>query len=548
MAFSVIQAGTDLQLLDTAGNLTTLALPTGVTLRDDVPPRWCVYGRYVVLVDTPSEPLTIDVAGVVRLLSPKAPRIAPVLSGVSGGALTGTFRAKDTFITLDGVGNIISESDFSPASNSVTIATDFLSAANLDISPDQVSGRRLYRTTDNGAVYFQWLDLDGNVLTVIQDDLSDAGLSIFAAPILGTPPRLTLIGEFRGRLFGVGDVDIDHVRYTEAGIQYAWPADNVIEIPAIGSDEFGIRALIPRREALGCGRRNSLVQITGTGAENAITGDIDFDAVILSKELGVESQESVVVFRDTAFFLWKDGVYRWNTSGLMCVSDGLSASSTTISSKPSGYGNVRSWFTTDDYFNRDSFQYAFAVMDVDRAVYRLFLASAGSLVIDRWIEYDIDNGTWWGPHKTDLFFPTSAFSLVDASNKQTPLIGAADTNIYRQQSTRTDDSGVSQVAIALDAVGKRHGLGLPDQDKYFGQLSMLGRAQTKGRLGVAVHIGSLEGMTGPTFAYNMTLSRERLGRLGTGKHAQLELTNADLGMDVEIFGYIVDPAHLLGRR
>ncbi len=111
-----------------------------------------------------------------------------------------------------------------------------------------------------------------------------------------------------------GDTDIDHVRYTEAGLIYAWPEDNLLPIPLVGGDEFGVVALVPRREALGAGRRNMLVQITGSGAENG--DDIDLDIVILSKELGVESQESVRVFRDQAYFLWKDGVYRWGSDGI----------------------------------------------------------------------------------------------------------------------------------------------------------------------------------------------------------------------------------------
>ncbi len=395
MSLAIIQTGAALQLMDMLGGLTTLTLPTGVILRTDVPPRWVVNGRYLVLVNTPSEPLTIDATGTVRLLTPKPPRIAPILTGPNAGGLSGTFRARMTFVIQDVFGNLISESDLGPFSAPVVIAAKSILASNLDISPDQVTGRRLYRTTDNGAVYFQWVDLDGNVLTSVQDDLSDAGLSIVAAPVLGTPPRLTTIAEFRGRLFGTGDVDIDHLRYTEAGIQYSWPAENVIEIPAVGSDEFGIVGLLPRREALGVGRRNTLVQITGSGAENA-DGVVDFDRVILSKELGIESQETMKVFRDTAYFLWKDGVYAWGSEGITCISDGSA----------DGRGNVRSWFTTNSFFNRDKFTKAFAHMDANTPKYRLFLASAESDVIDSWVEYDINERTWWGPHETTLFSPT----------------------------------------------------------------------------------------------------------------------------------------------
>jgi hypothetical protein len=536
MSFTLIQSGAALQLVSDAGVVSAaLTLPTGVTLRTDVPPRFIIYDRYIVLVNTPSQPLTIDGNGVVRLLSPKAPRLAPILSAVAGGTLSGTYAGvRYTFVTLDTQGNIISESDFSPPSNSVTLTSQFLKAASLDVSPDAITERILYRPTNGGAVLFQWVTLDGNILTSVQDDLADAGLSLFAAPVLGTPPRLTHIAEFRGRLWGVGEQEIDNLRYTEAGVKYAWPADNIIPVPSIGMDDFGVVALVPRREALGVGRKNMLVQITGSGVEDTTTGDVDFDTVILSKELGVESQESVKVFRDIAYFLWKDGVYQWSSEGLKCISDGT----------PDGLGNVRSWFITDSYFNRDMFSSAFALINPYHPYYRLFLASAGSSTIDTWVDYDIDDNTWWGPHRTDLFSPTSGFARVDAANKFIPVIGSIDS-LYNDQNTRTDGSGT---AITFDAIGKRHALEAPDIEKYFGQISLLGKAQPTGLLSVISRIGNLNETQTLTQYYDMRKNRERLGRLGHGKHTQLQFTNAEVGVDVELFGYEIPDINILGRR
>ena len=540
MALQVVQAGANLQLITDAGMVSApLTIPAGVTLRTDIPPRWWVFNHYAVLVNTPSQPLIIDASGTVRLLTPKPPRLAPVLSGVTAGGLSGTYTGvRYTFVTKDANGNIISESDYSPASGSVTIANKLLTASGLDISPDAISGRRIYRPTSGGAVLFQWVDLDGNVLTAVSDDLPDAGLSLVGSPKLGTPPHLTLIAEFRGRLFGVGDIDIDHVRYTEAGVQYAWPAGNVIEIPSVGSDQFGIVSLLPRRDALGVGRRNSLTQITGTGAETldsfGNTIDIDFDRVVLSRELGVRSQESMKVFRDVAYFLWDDGVYAWGADGIRCISDG----------DASGKGQVRTWFTTNSYFNRDMFSQAFAVINPTHPYYRLFLASAGSSVIDSYVDYDIKDGTWWGPHHTDLFDPISAFQRTTDTDLVIPVIGGG-VNLYNDQDTRTDGLAT---AIACSAIGKRHALQVPDAEKYFGEISLLGKAQTAGHLNVISRIGTLNGTQTLTQYYDMRLNRQRLGRLGRGKHMQLELANAEVGQDVELFGYEVNPVQLIGRR
>lgn len=542
---TVIQAGTSLQLLDELGALSTLTLPTGVTLRTDVKPRWEIYQNRLVLVNTPSQPLSIDALGVVRLLTPRPPRLTPVLSGVGSSTLTGAYRAKYTFVTMDLHGNIISESDYSPISSQVAIVNQFLQAATIDVSTDTITLRRLYRTTDNGAVYFQWVDLDGNVLTSIQDNLSDAGLSIIAAPTLGTPPRLTTIAEFRGRLFGCGDLDIDNLRYTEAGSPYAWPEDNLFAIPGIGSDAFGITALASRRDALGVGRRNLLVQIVGSGAESGT--NIDFDVVVVSREVGIESQETVRVFRDTAYFLWKDGVYTWNSAGITCISDGIGRGA------GAGYGNVRSWFNTDNYFNRDLFPLAFAEIQWDRPAYRLFLASADSPVVDTFVDFDINSKTWWGPHSTSLFSPTSAFTRTSSTDRQIPVIGSA-FSVFNNQEVRTDGNPItsttasSETAIPFDVVSKRHALGAPDRDKYFGELSLFGEPQPTSTLVVAARTGELNATNTFVQSYDQTKARQRLGRLGRGKHTQLEFTNDEVGDNVRLLGYEIDPVSIIGRR
>lgn len=531
MALSIIQTGSDLQLMDESGGLTLLTLPTGVTLDTSLRPRFAIYNKNVILVNTPSQPLAIDSAGTVRILSPKPPRLAPILSGIVGGTLTGAYRVKETFVTLDEFGNILSESDYSAVSAKTAIATRFLKVSNADISPDAITLRRFYRTTDNGAVFFQWVDLDGNVLTTVQDDLADAGLSIFAAPVLGTPPRLTTIAEFRGRLFGSGDTDIDNLRYTEAGIQYAWPVDNLIPIPGFGSDQFGITALAARRDALVVGRRNRLVQIVGLGTESGI--NTDFDPVNVSSEVGIESQETLKVFRDTAFFLWKDGVYTLNSSGVTCISDG----------SESGIGNVRSWFTSDDFFNRDRYSYAFAHIDINQALYRLFLCSAGSDVIDRWVEYNIDDKTWFGPHKTGLFTPVSAFTRTTAADVSVPVIGGP-ASVFQEQDTRTDGSAT---AIEFDALGAQHDMGDEDVDKYFGELS-LQLTPTTGTIQVRTITGERDATRAITQTASMLKPRTRMGRLGKGKQAQIELLNSKVGEDVKVLGYEVDPVNIIGRR
>lgn len=535
MSFTVIQAGGTLQLVSSAGVLSSLAMPSGLTLQSNLPPRWAVYGRYVILVNSVSRPVTIDPTGTVRPLTPLPPRLAAVLSGVATGTLSGTYRVIYTFVIKDAAGNVISESDYSPFSNQATITTQALQAASLDTSPDQVDARRLYRTTTNGAVYFQWIDLDGNVLHVVQDDLSDAGLGETAGPPLGTPPRLTLIAEFRDRLFGVGDIDIDSVMYTETGLMYAWGPQSAITVPRVGSDTVGVTGLISRREALGVGRLNRLSQIVGTGQEDA-SGIPDLRLITLSNETGFLSQESVAVYRDTVYFLWHDGVYQWDDNGIICLSDGAG-----------GHARVRSWFTTDDYFDRLAFSRAFAHVDPIQNKYRLFLDDVEG--VRSFVEFDLMNRTWWGPHRIDAFTARSVFLRLGADNRQVPVVGGADGGLYNQTTRAADVSQAGQ-AFGIDYdVDTKPFLGTsPDREQYFGELSILGKTQAGGTLTITPRVGYLTAPTQPPIAHDLARGRQRLRRLGKGQLAQLNLRHTGIDEPVEIYGIEIADVHEVGRR
>lgn len=521
MAFSIIQAGTGLQFLDTEGALTTLTLPANVTLRSDVPPRFLVYGNFVFLVNTPSTPLTIDAAGTVRPVTPSPPAIAPTVSAGTVGTLSGTYAGiRVTFLIKDADGNVIAESDFSPASNSVTIALKNLRVDNIPTSSEAISARRLYRPTTSGTTLFPWLDVDGNTITSVQDDLADAGLSLIAAPILGNPPHLTHIREWRNLLWGVGDIAIDTLVFTRPEAFYSWPVTNSIPVPGSGSDTFGIRALMPRREALGVGRRDVIWQVTGDTVD-------DFSLVKLSENTGIESQESVAIYRDVVFWLWKDGVYQWDANGINNISDMA----------------VGSWFNTDSYFNQNLFSSAFAVFDVTRLKYRLYLAAAGSYVVDRWIEYDLSTKTWWGPHKTAAFTPTSSFLLTDAADKSRAIAGSRSGFIYQEGDAAADDG----LGIDFEVQTRAYDGNTPHYEKFFGELSVIGKKQERGIMTITPHVGYLGAERSPVFVYDMTKGRERLGRIGVGKFAQLTFKHTQADEPVELYGFQA-PFHIVGNR
>lgn len=521
MPFTLFQGGSSLQLMDTSGNLTTLTLPTGVTIDSSKTPRFAIFGRYIVVVNSPTRPLTVDADGIVRVLTPNPPATPAVTTGTDAGSLSGTYLVKYSYVVFDAFRRLISESALSPASTSVTIASKLLRAASLALSSDTISAIRLYRTATNGSTYFQWVDLEGNVQTSVQDDLADASLPSASVASLGTPPKLTHVGEFRERLFGVSATDVDALRYTETSKMYAWPSTNRLIIPREGNDDRGITGILARRDALAIGRQNSLVEVKGDSNSN-------FRIVKLSQEIGIEGDDSCAQFRDSFFFLSKDGVYTWDNDGINCISD----------------GKTRAWFNTDTYFNRSRFRYSVGRIDPLTNRYQLLLSAAASTSLDRWIEYDIINKTWWGPHKTDDFTPSWMSTLIDANNLAQPIIASTAGYFYKEQDTRTDGTATG---IALDVEGKFHDMNTPDIFKYFGQLSLISKVQSAGTLSIIPYVGDLSASAGSTISADMTLDRQRLRRLGVGRFCKLVFQHSTNAQDVELYGYEL-PFHEIGRR
>lgn len=528
MPFYLINHGSALSRMTAAGTATSLTLPAGVTVTSARPPRNVIWGREVITANSVSRPIATTRNYHPRILVPRAPSSAPTLSATGSGTLSGTFKVRVTFIIKDEFGRLVSESGFGPESTaSASLTNQQLLASNVPISSDTVPtgftlSRRVYRTaTGPGTEYFPWVDVDGNVVTSVQNDMSDAAIGLVSAPTLGDIPDVYLLAEFRQRLWGVARKSFDTVRYTEADKNYAWPETNSIPIPRIGQDDRGVIQLMPRREGLGVGRQNSLHQITGNTSR-------DFRRQTISEMVGLEGDEAVVTSENTVFFLWKDGVYRWDSGGVVCLSD----------------KRVRSWFTKDDTFNRARFKYAKMSINPLRNTLVLLLAAAGSSSEDRWVEYNLADGTWWGPHKTDAFAPTANTFLYDSNNQPIWVMGTSDGFIITEQATRTDGASTG---IALDVVGKFHDMNTPDIWKYFGQLSLLSKIQAAGTLSVIPYVGGLDAVAGTTISADMTLGKQVLRRLGIGRFCKLNFQHSTAGQDVEIYGYEL-PFHEVGRR
>ena len=138
--------------------------------------------------------------------------------------------------------------------------------------------------------------------------------------------------------------------------------------------------------------------------------------------------------------------------------------------------------------------------------------------------------------------------MLVAGTDQKPyyMVGSQEGFLSQEQETKNDwDS----TPINLHVEVKSQDMNEPEQDKYFGELSVLGRAQPAGSVSITPTVGDLDGATASApFTYDMTLGRQRLGRLGVGKQLVLEFDHDVVNQDVEIYGYEVDPVNIVGRR
>lgn len=545
MPFALVQAGTALKVVDPSGTSSTPSLPSGVSLATDKVPRMATVERGVVIANTPTQNLFYDpLLDEIRPFAPLPPVSAPVLAAGSATGLTGDYYGAVSFLIKDTeTGAVLSESGLSPISNTVALTDDKVSWTGIPVSNQSaVNARRLYRTAAGGEVLYIITDLDGNTATTFTEAISDASIALAGiAPTLGSPPgsapgsTLRLLVAWKKRLWGassdIDDLDTIYISEAEPRV-YAWGTDRLVASPR-GEDRTGIVQYAPRRDNLVCLKRNRLLAISGTTTA-------DFSVQTISEEVGCLAPDSVVVIRDTVYWLWDDGVYAYDDRGVRCISDGSL-----------GKGKVDPWFTTDTYFNRSRFPNARAGYNPLTRCYELHLANAGDSTENRWVSYSIETGEWLGIHRTSAATPVCRMLLQGSDNSIRPTVGASDGYLYlMNQATKSDVAG-STSAISFAVKTRPHagiGGGDPDIMHYFGELSMFAEVESGGTLTITPYIGWLNASAGTTLSMTLSNGRERLGRLGVGELCQLEFTSATAGQDVLLYGYAIDPIHEVGRR
>jgi len=534
MPYYIAIAGGSAYKVNTSGTVVALSLPSGITIDSTRPARMAILDKKIVLVNAPNRSVWIDRLGVIRPLGLRAPVSPVLLSAIGSSTLSGTYKARYTHVVIDpDTLELLMESPMSPLSAAVTPASQFLCAAGVAVSTDTVTARRLYRTVTGGsAIVFPWGDLNGNLATSYADSLADANLSLVPAPDeLGNPPgtqpgsRMTLIREFKGYLWGVGDQDPDTLRRSAYNCVYSWPSAGTFDVQPVCADQYGITGLVSRRDEFGILKRDIVWKIVGSNPDN-----FEFVKVRDSKGRGCFAPDSVVVIDDIGYYLGGDGVYTWGPDGVNSISD----------------EKVRNWFSSDTYFNRSQYPNAFAKYNSKYHGYELHLAAAGSTNIDRSVFFDIARKTWWGPHKTDALVPTACSEIIDSSGVVIPVMGSSAGHIWKQNQTGfiegTDD-------IALDLITPFHNDSSPNVEKLWGNFILHSKIQTAaGDMRILVKKGGLDATAAYELSPTQLLDRQIFRTIGNGRLVNLQMLETTASQGCEIYGYEIDPIFEVGVR
>lgn len=538
MSVVLVQGGNALYTVDTAtGTSTALTLPSNVSLSTTLRPKFAMLNQWIAVVNSPSENLSIDPTGTVAPLVPRTPLQGPTAAASSGTGLTGNYLYKVTFIITNSNGDLLTESMMSPASAVVTPANQNIALTNIPTSQDTITARRLYRTVSGGSAYFQLADLDGNTATTYIDNLSDTSLSLLAASptALQTPPgtlpgvKFKNIVSWKSRLWAVPSDPslVDTIYFSETNKVYEWP-NTLIAYPT-GVDSQGVIAFAARKNYLGLLKRNGVWSIGGTSSTTGISATNVSVSQITNDVGGCIAADSVCVINDAAYWLGRDGVYKWDDNGIQNISN----------------LQVAAWFKTDTYFNRAQFPNAVGFYNESRQTYQLHLSNVGSTNLDRWVTFYIPTQTWYGPSLTGAFTPSFGARTIDVNGLPIALVGGTDGNVYKANSTTYTDG--SATAIDYDCFTPFMPADAPDIQHLFLNPSVVTRVDTQGTLTVTPYIGGTDAGAGTPLLVDLTKGRQRFTNLGTGRLIKFRLRQNDNAQGVGVFG-IELPFAELGRR
>lgn len=233
--------------------------------------------------------------GIIKPLS-----TCSVAEGAAGD-ITGTYKYVITYYRS---GNYPCESNPSAESAEITVSSKKINLSNIPISPDpKVNARRIYRTFNNGEIFYWLADINDNTTTTYEDNYTDADIALSDEVSYDRyPPPLGKYYEvWDNKLWIAGVQDWMDVENTENLIFYTNTGT---------SEEMGLYNFIPFRKR----ESEKIMQIRVFGdylyvfkrksmARIAKVGDNAYELIELPQNIGTDASWSVAVC--DKLMMWK---------------------------------------------------------------------------------------------------------------------------------------------------------------------------------------------------------------------------------------------------
>lgn len=551
--FYLVQAGAALKVLTTRGNVyTTIVLPAGVTVDATKRARFVTLLQKVYVFNAVSKNIFIDPATFTAYLLGLLPAAAAgTASAGAAGVLTGDYSYTYTFIQKDGGGNVIDESPPAPVSNVITLAAQKLHGTIAILPAGTWTGRRIYRTASGGSDYFQSIDIDDAVSTTFDDNSTDNELGnlVLDLTVVNAPggsdgaSQLTQVVEWKNYLWAVASQadNVDTLWRSGLNQPWWWSAQATFPASPKGADAFGITALAARRDALGVAKRDKLIKITGSS-------DQDFQDLTVVEKYGCVAADSIVVVRDTVYWLGSDGVYCWSDAGVQCMTR----------------KRVDPWFAGDDegndvVFDRSQFSKALGGWNPLQDTYELHLVPIGGSDPTAWISIglsgDLADPVILGPHLTSAFTPSARGLLRSDDAVFRPAMGGSDGFLYLENQPGSQDvDGPTSTAHAIDAffTPRLFHNGDPNMTHFWGRLTTETRVESSGTLTVTptlMHGVDDATAADPPFTIDLTKGRQiQTSPTGVSELLKLKFEQNTAGKRFLLFGFKITPVNEVGIR
>lgn len=232
------------------------------------------------------------------ILGNSAPTAAPTLATAGGTALIapGTYIYKYTFRSEFG------ESNASTTAQITLAASDNVSVSALELGPNKVFYRDVYRTTNGGTTYYRVQRVSNNSSTSFTDSMTDASLTAqtaFDELDRSSPGKFRVVRWHQNRMWGFVDGD-DKLYYSNLDKPDEWDVSNYIPL------REQPRNMMPIGEGLALYTSRSITMVHGRSVESFVPQETE-------NNVGLYGRWTLQqIDKNTQIFLSRDGLRIFN--------------------------------------------------------------------------------------------------------------------------------------------------------------------------------------------------------------------------------------------